>query len=518
VAQYGNDPVIDPNGQAISDGYDTSMDPRAEAISRAVEQYGQQILDPRAEAISHAVAQYVADNGGDSHETQQRVTNSVREGASEYIDQAGVKRPGITKRHVNRMIQIMVPNAMLPINGYWRILPFSVTTSGNCIDTYGDNDGPPVNGGDDDPGQPLCGYAEAGELPFIVWNGNLLPYLPGSSSIYSEMPLEQVVVTHDRGGASTGSLLVTTTTEYEVVAPDRIQVHLLIQEEGGCSMSADYIIELVTADESVCPPMSSVSTPEPTPEPPEVVEGPYTVGLPFYTDEAQCNDVNTPPQLGDELRLLEQPDGSIIIDYGTGTQQVYGGNGYYEFDTGMSVSMRQLVTLVLFDDGSGGSVAFSNNAKDGNICYISHDLSLPGFEPDEPVSTPVPDDPSSGTSGDIPPAPALTTGNYTVTWSAFPGLECSSALDAMLPKFTEATITANGAGYTLTAGGVTYDLTETSGQYMSIVFEPDNSGVTLSMYDGALAALPAGHWGGSYTYFAADSSMCMNQLDFTPVG
>lgn len=523
VEQYAGDPVIDPRGEAISHavaqyGVDENggVDPRAEAISRAVEQYGQQILDPRAEAISAAVAQYMADSDADSYEDRQRVTDTVRESANEYVNQSNVRRPGITKRHVNHLIQFMVPNAMLPINGYWRILPFSMITSGDCIDTYGDNDGPPTNGNDEDPGQPLCGYAEAGELPFIVWN-DIHPYLPGSSSIYSQLPHEEIVMTSDRSGASTGSLLITTTTEYEVVAPDRILVHLLIQEEGGCSMTADYVLELVTPDESVCPAISAVSTPEPTLVPPEVVEGPYTVGMPFYTDEAQCTEANTPPELGDELSLFEQADGSVLIDYGAGTQLVYGGDGFYQFDTGMDAAVRQLVTLVLFEDGSGGNVSWSNNAKDGNICYVSHDLTLPGFESDAPVSTPAPeDDPNNGTSSDIPPAPPLTAGNYTVTWSAFPGLECAPELEALLPKFPEATLAANGSAYTLTAGGTTYELTEANGQYYFMAFEDDNSGMTLTVYDGALAMLPEGHWGGTYTYFTPDAEMCINQLDFAP--
>lgn len=522
VAQYGNEPVIDPRGEAVSHAVDQyvvddggGVDPRAEAISWAVEQYGKETLDPRAQAISDAVDQYVVDNDADSYEDQQRVTDTVRESASEYVNQSNVRRPGITKRHVNHLIQIMVPNAMLPINGYWRILPFSMITSGDCIDTYGDNDGPPVSGGDEDPGSPLCGYAEAGELPFIVWN-DIHPYLPGSSSIYSQLPREEIVVTSDRSGASTGSLRVTTTTEYEVVAPDRILVHLLIQEEGGCSMTADYVIELVTPDESVCPAISAVSTPEPTPVPPEVVEGPYTIGQPFYTDEAQCTDANTPPELSGELSLLEQEDGSILIDFGTGTQLVYGGDGFYQFDTGMDPAVRQLVTLVLFDDGSGGSISWSNNAKDGNICYVSNDLTLPGFEGDEPISTPIPDD-DSGTSDMVPTAPPLTAGNYTVTWSAFPGLDCAPELEEMLPKFPEANITANGTSYTVTAGGTTYELTEESGQYFFMAFADDNSGVTLTIYDGELAMLPEGHWGGTYTYFSPDAAMCVNQLDFAPV-
>jgi predicted flavoprotein YhiN len=58
--------VVDPRAEAISkaveqyvvDPAPSGVDPRAEAISHAVEQYGKEVMDPRAQIISDAVDQY----------------------------------------------------------------------------------------------------------------------------------------------------------------------------------------------------------------------------------------------------------------------------------------------------------------------------------------------------------------------------------------------------------------------------------------------------------------------------
>lgn len=527
IEQYGNEPVIDPRGQAISDavaqyGNNSSsvVDPRAQAISDAVAQYGKQATDPRAQAIADAVAQYgqeIAQTQGKdslSAADQQRVTETVRESADQYIDQAGVKRPGITKRHINHLVQIMVPNAMLPINGYWHVVPYSMTTSGHCINTYGDNGG--MGGTDNqDQGQPLCGYAKEGVLPFIVWQETDIPYLPGSSSIYSQMPREDFQLVRTSGGASTGTVKTTTTMEYEVVAPDEIHVHLLIQEDGGCSMSADYTIKLVTADESVCPPLENVSTPEPmTPEPPVIVqEGPYRVGLPIINDKTQCTATNTPPEF-DTVRLIQQDDQSIVVDYGTGKQTLFfEGNGIYEFDTGMDAAIRQDVTLTLKTDGSG-TLTWSNNAKDGNICFESRNLTLPGSASSDLTPTPAPEI-SSGTetSGSETSASAGSiAGDYTVTWTDYPGMACPADLQDKLPKFPEATITGSASAYILSGGGTDYPLTLAGANYTYTNFAADNSATIIALVGGQ----SNGHLVGSYTFASADGATCMSQIDFAP--
>jgi hypothetical protein len=250
-----------------------------------------------------------------------------------------------------------------------------------------------------------------------------------------------------------------------------------------------------------------------------VDEGPYQVGLPIFNDETQCTEKNTPPDF-DEVRLIEQDDKSVVVDYGTGKQTLYfSGNGLYEFDTGMSAAMRQDISLYLNSDGSGGNLSWSNNAKDGNICFVSRDLTLPGSA-SEVNPTPVPSDSGStdsgstgdSSSGDTSSA-GLTVGDYTVTWTDYPGLACPAALQDKLPKFTEATIAANGAEYTLEAGGTSYALPLMGSNYSYIVFNDDNSGVVIALANG-----DGGHVIGSYSYFGADGTPCMNQLDFVPKG
>jgi hypothetical protein len=49
--------------------------------------------------------------------------------------------------------------------------------------------------------------------------------------------------------------------------------------------------------------------------------------------------------------------------------------------------------------------------------------------------------------------------------------------------------------------------------YSYIVFGDDNSGVVIALANG-----DGGHVIGSYSYFAADGTACMNQLDLTPKG
>ncbi len=531
VEQYGSEPVIDPRGQAIHDAVEQYgqdiVDPRAQAIHDAVEQYGQEIVDPRAKAIHDAVEQYGQENaqaqgqGQLSIADQQRLAQTVRESASTYIDNAGINHPGITKRRINHLVQIMVPQQTLPTNGYWRVSPYSVSATGHCINDWGDNDGPSAND-PSDPGQPLCGYANQGALPFIVWENENHPYLPGSSSIYSREPQVDYQLNHNGSGASLSSVRTTTTREYEVVAPGEIHVHLFIQEDSGCSLSADYTLVLVTANEAVCPAMqpSAISTPEPTEPPPVVEQGTYRAGLPLITDANQCSDATLPPEF-DAVHLLEQPDRSVVVDYGSGTQVVYpGSSGYYEFDTGSATSVRRVISLVLFDGGASGSISWSANAKDGKICYVSRDLTLESAAPNgDLVSTPAAPAASDSSGADQDAAGAdstgaasgLPTGNYAVTWADIPGAACPDDLKPKLPGFAQATIAAAEGGYTLSAGSDSYLLTLSGANYMYIQFANDNSGSTIVVAPG-----DNGHLAGSYTYFSPAGVVCLNQLDFAP--
>ncbi|MCC6615255.1 MAG: hypothetical protein IT320_17405 [Anaerolineae bacterium] len=458
VAQYGQEPSapVDIRAQIIADavaqyGRETpsTIDPRAEAISRAVEWYeqhaGEAPRDPRAEAISNAVAQYGQEEAALqgrpalSERDSATLRRAVRDGAHDYVDGSNIRRKQIVRRYVDQLVQIMVPSQMLPINGYWRAQPFSMTQSGQCQALTGDNDGPSAMD-DSNPGQPLCGYENPGGLPFIVWESGDHPYLPGTSSIYSQAPETRTELMYDQNGQTIGSKRVTMTREYEVIAPDQIRVHLVMAEENGCTLTGDYLLELVTADESVCAQTPPMSTPEPTQTPPS--DTIYRVGLPFVTSPEQCNERNTPPEF-DEARVAPQPDGSMLLDYGTGSQTLYqAGDRYYTFEGDTGDGARTVISLTLLDDGSA-SIFWSVNTRDGNICSVSLPLEIPGTEGDEsasttPTATPAPI--GVGSSGDQGQAVNYSLhGRFRITWNIMDML-CPPDMQSMLPGWAEATL------------------------------------------------------------------------------
>lgn len=518
---------FDPRAQAISDavaqyGEETSelrsqatFDPRAQAISDAVAQYGtERRYDPRAQAISDAVAQYGQENNALTPEQQREVVKSVKEGAGEYIDRNGtIQRKNVVKRYVWQIIEVAIPSQMLPINGYWRIRPYTPTTSGTCLasNTYGI--GPESGPDEPDPSQSLCGYDLPPGLPFIVWGG-IHPYLPGTGSMYGQEGRKSSELILASSGATTGSVQETTTTIYEVVAPDLIVVHYVREEEGGCVTSADYALELVTPDDSICL-TQTVPTEEPeepeTSKPPVIQEGPYhKVGMPYIQDETQCDDSNRPPAF-EEIRLLPQPDRSLLIDYGIGTQIVYpyGGSRNYVFDSGRDGDLRRRFSLTLDKDGMRVSLTWNVQNNDQR-CYVSQDFALPGYEPpdtDVPANDSPPPDTASAPAME-PPAP----GTYTVAWSPIPGLDCPPELQPTVPTFTEATVSHTDSGLTLDGGGQSYPMTEQGAQFLYMAYGTDGSG--YSIYISAVDE--DGGFTGGFMAFAAGGKTCMLSVQFTP--
>ncbi|MBE0688867.1 MAG: hypothetical protein IH587_01940, partial [Anaerolineae bacterium] len=499
VAQYGKEPAapLDTRAQIISDAVAqygrepaNTIDPRAEAISRAVEwydQHAQEQRDPRAEAISNAVAQYgreeatLQGRSELSHRDSATLRRSVREGAQDYIDGSNIRRKRIVQRYVDHLVEFMVPSQNMPINGYWRVQPFAMTSSGQCQALTGDNDGPSAMD-DSNPGQPLCGYENPGGLPFIVWEYADHPYLPGTSSIYSREPETRTELIRDQNGQTTGSMRVTTTREYEVIAPDQIRVHLVMAEEGGCTQTADYLLELVTADEAICAQMPPISTPEPTQPPP--AETTYRVGLPLITSPEDCNESNTPPEF-DEVRVIPQSDGSLLLDYGVGAQTLYQAsdrNYTFEGDTGNGA--RTSLSLTLLSDGEA-SIFWSVNTRDGNICSLSLPLTLPGSESSSqaestPTETPAPS--SSGASQSQAVNYSLN-GRYRITWNIMDML-CPPDMQTMIPGWTEATMAQpDTATLTFAAEGHDYMLSDMNGegQFMFIDMEDPAQMTILSV-------------------------------------
>jgi hypothetical protein len=392
------------------------------------------------------------------------VERTIDQTTDEHVRNSNVRRPNLTRRRVKNLVQFEVASQMLPINGYWRAHPFVMQESGECL-IGGDNGGMAPITEEDDPGLPLCGSASPLS---ITWLGDRHPYLPGTSSIYGEEPFVMRFPRTDASGATVGSVKLTTFTEYQVVAPDRIIARVFQQEEGGCTRNAEFVIELVTADEAACTATGEapIST---TPEvPPPVAEGPWRVGLPLVLDEQACRAPNVPPPF-EQVYLRAQPDGSLIVDYGTGRQTLFDlGGGLYDYDSGMGGERREVISVIVLDGGTEGNLSWSINTFDGNICNISWDITLPGDAPAEPTAAPTasapnPDNGVSGSPSDNPTGSALP-GTYSVEWIVL-DMACPTDLRPIAPTFTEVTITlTDTTTAVLDYGTGTYTVMDTTGQ------------------------------------------------------
>lgn len=375
-----------------------------------------------------------------NEQKRRQFSEALADGTSDYIQNRIDRYRNVTQRVMRRYIQIMNATQDLPIAGYWRVEnEVEYQRSGTCEVYVCDGCGGGVipQPEEEDPGEPLCGYE--GDPSFLVWRGAEHPYVEGTSSIYSAATSVDIEIARDSNGATIRNMRTEHSTEYEVVAPDRIIVRDTFREIGGCTLTAEYALVLVRQDETVCniielPPDEGQATPEPTPVPGEPRQ--LRVGQPLYTDPAECDATTTPPPLG-EVTLTAQPDGSMLMDYGTGQVTLYSyGSGNYEFNTGTGVQLRQIISLSLRDNGTRGYLSWSNWSG-GKNCYASLDLTLPGAEPD-PVSTPAPTaDSSSGNDSTSPEqTAALLPGLYHAEWINLPGL-CHAALQPTAPQFAE---------------------------------------------------------------------------------
>ncbi len=432
----------------------------------------------------------------DPRAVMRQLKDAIVNGTDSYIDERIERYRNITKRVINRYIQIMTASDEVPISGYWRVEPYEVQHTGNCISYYCDGCGGGVipQPGEEDPGEPLCGYDA--EPPFLVWRGLEHPYLPGTSNIFSRATTSEWQIARDSNGATLRNMRVNHTTEYEVVAPDRIIVRDFTEEVGGCSFFAEYVMVLVRQDETVCniielPSEMPIETPEPTPPPGE--ERTMRIGQPFYTDQASCQADNTPPLTSNEVRLTALPDSAMRVDYAGGSVTLYTeGDNFYVFETGTGVSPRQSISLILLDGGVEGDLSWSITNADGQNCYVSFPLSLPGAA-GEIGATPPPAataEPDNGSSEQPDANLDIVPGVYTAEWIDIPGL-CQEALRPEGPSFTEVTITLpDSSQLNMAWDGGEYAMSHFApGMYVIMIANDTlNASVSLTaMGDGTLA-------------------------------
>ncbi len=408
----------------------------------------------------------LAENPGS---TREQIGNAVKNGTVDYIKNDGkIKRKNINRKRVENMIEFYVPSQLLPINGLWKIQPYNVQANGPCfeLDTYCDGCGGGVidrDEDDPDPGEPMCGFENPGGLPFITWQYDMHMYLEGTSSIYSGMPEINFTTTQDANGQTVGSSRSDRYVEYEVVAPDRVIVRYSEIYDNGCSYFAEYEIVLVTPDESVCPdlgaydptkgddqtPVAVIEGEEPQKPPfqdtdeeerpieePPIQAGPYKVGVPFTPLDPACTAEGGVPQFS-EVSLVDQGNGTLLIDYGSGQQMVArNGRTFYTFTNGLAGDDLETIYLDIQTDGTG-SLSWSKTAPGGVSCYQTTDIYLPGTGPEAPIV----DEPNADVGGDIPAiqTAALENGDYAVAWTVMEQL-CPIAMQPTLPTFVNATV------------------------------------------------------------------------------
>lgn len=451
-----------------------------------------------------------------NEQEQRLLAEAVADGASDAIDAANPTHRNLVKRIIRRYVQVMTASQELPIAGYWRVPPVEYSRSGACEIYTGDNGGMAPITEEEWPTYPLCGYDPGDALPFLVWQGHEAPYIPGTSSIYSPTSTVEIQVARSGSGATLRSVRTTHAVEYEVVAPDRIVVRESFIEEGGCSLYAEYTIELARQDETVC--NLTEIPPEPDAEPdPTVPPGEsrvMQVGSPWYQDEAACDASNTPPDM-DTMTLTANADHSLTLDYGSGTKTLYSsGWGYYEYSTGTNTP-REHIQLNLYDGGRAGHLNWSlRSASTGQDCHASRALGLPdAADFDTPLDAPT-DDPQTGdpleTTGDEAAFGAVFPGEYSAEWIVMDGL-CPADLLPFAPQFETATLSEPETGAVALQFGdsaLRFALIA-AGTYMGSA--PTDNG----RIDTSLTTATPGQASFAWTWSTGDGQMCMVMATLT---
>ena len=454
-----------------------------------------------------------------SEQERRLLAEAVADGASDAIDAANLNHRNLVKRIIRRYVQVMTASQELPIAGYWRVPPVEFSRSGACEIYTGDNGGMAPITEEEWPTYPLCGYDPGDALPFLTWQGREATYVPGTSSIYSPASSVDIQVARDSNGATLRSVRTTHAIEYEVVAPDRIVVRESFIEEGGCSLYAEYTIELAIQDETVCNIMDIPAEPDAAEEDPTVPPGEtrtMRAGSPLVQDENDCDAGNTPPNL-ENVTLTANDDGSLLLDYGSGAKTLYSsGWGYYEFSTG-SDGPRETMSLNLYDGGTAGNLNWSLRSETtGQDCRVSQSLSLPDAASDTPVDTPTdgeqPVDTPVNSGDDDADFGALLPGEYAAAWIEVEGLFPADLLP-LAPHFETAALSEPSEGaVVMQAGETQFDFAlVAAGTYLGDV-ATDNGRIDIS-----LTSATPGEASFAWTWSTGDGQMCMVMATLTKI-
>ena len=208
------------------------------------------------------------------------------------------------------------------------------------------------------------------------------------------------------------------------------------------------------------------------------------------------------------MTLTAGNDGSLVLDYGSGTQTLYGnGRGFYEFNTG-SGSAREIVTVSLYDSGQQGNLRWlKRNSASEPECSVSQRLTMPDADvSDTPVETPVDNGDSDDDFG------VLIPGEYSVDWIEVEGL-CPAEMKSQAPQFETAMLGAPSEGAAvMQAGDAQFDFAlVAAGTYIGSA-PTDNGRIDIS-----LTTVTPGEASFAWTWSADDGQMCMVMASLTKI-
>ncbi len=554
VAQYGQDidtmatqGTYDPRADIISNavaqyGMDAEAlqvqapnDPRADAISKAVAQYGQQIdviqaqapFDPRASAISEAVAQYgrhVDELNGQnplSGAEKQAINKTVRDTSNHYIDDSDIEYKELVKQHLQRLIDNQSEELPLdwvwPTEGIWTRRYGNGSTSGDCSgEGSGDNGGMGAEYyNEDDPNQQtaLCISTTTG---IVFLDGNTFRWdRNGSTNTYIT---ETTIDSYDNSSSqrvmsviddynidvvttrTSGSCTVTNVIHYSLYIPGSSFV---------CSVNPE--IHQIDEDNS--------STPSDNPEnSSEIIVDPIKAGeysVTWLPTDQYCVDAYKPSFTQAAVTTSSFDNVKLTINgqtYNLSGDGMRGEFSAYENNLNIALNRRLLDDFNIVWQASSDDNSESCSAQ-GVVKLETPAASQPNHTPPAQggTSSGSGDTATGGSSGGATALTAPPAGDYDVTWTPMPGLECAPELKDKLPDFSQITVSdVSDNGFVLGTGSENYSIQTLPGidQWMFTEFTADNSGVVI-----AINAVAGNTFSGTYTYFAPDGNLCFMNIE-----